>query len=439
MANTYTQRLIKEVQADPIGKATYDQAIARGVRPAEAANAAKAAIVQSSIVTAGTAGAAIRDIGAAAGAATNAIINQDLVGAEDVLKRATEKAQETASALGLSETKATAPAAAAGGKKEVRRFYLGSGKNRMLVIQYDDGSEEQIPAPAGEVEKEKVQPTGEQRSAFALLKDQLAAWGLADLTDWAIQLYQSENAPVNYNEFYALMKQQPIYVERFGKTNDARTKAGLAQLSEGEIMKLEQGYRDIMKAYNLPANFYDSPSDYRQFITNDLSASELGDRVQAANAYVKLQDKGIKDQLKQYYGIDDAALTAYALDPAKGQDVINTLAAKNTARIAAATAGLGEQAVKYASGLGAEQLSFAKQAQAFGEAANAANRGAALSQIYGTQYGQDQALQEAFGGPSAVQAGEARRKLATQETAAFSGGSGVGKMSLGGFESAGQL
>lgn len=286
-------------------------------------------------------------------------------------------------------------------------------------------------------------PSADQRSAFAMLKDQLAEWGLEGLTDWAIQLYQGENAPVSYNEFYSLMKQQPIYQERFGKTNAERTKMGLPQLTENEIMKLESQYRNIMKSYNLPANFYDSPEDYRKFIVNDLSAAELADRVQAANAYVKIQDKGLRDQLRQYYGIDDSALAAYALDPAKGQQVLSDLASKTTARIAAATAGLGEAEAKLAMGMGAEEMSFAKQAQAFGQSAQAGTEGAKLSAIYGGQgaqkYGTTEAIGEFFGGATAPAEAQKRRKLARMEENVFGGGSGAGAGSLGGGSVAGAI
>lgn len=286
-------------------------------------------------------------------------------------------------------------------------------------------------------------PTAEQRSAFALLKDQLESWGLGGLADWAIGLYQSESAPASYNEFYALMKQQPIYQERFGKTNAARTAAGLAQLSEGEIMKLEAQYKNIMKSYNMPANFYDTPEDYRTFIANDLSAAELADRVQAANAYVKLQDQNIKNQLRQYYGIDDSALAAYALDPKKGQDIINALASKTTSRIAAATAGLGEAEAQLAMSMGSEDLSFSRQAQAFGGAAQAGTEGARLSAIYGGQgaqrYGTSEAIGEFFAGPTAVAESQKRKKLSRMEQNVFGGSSGVGASSLGGSGTAGAL
>lgn len=334
--------------------------------------------------------------------------------------------------------------AASAGRKELRRFFLGSGAGRMLVIQYDDGTEQQIPSPQGEdTEKEKVGPSAEQRSAFALLREQLASWGLADLSDWAISLYQGENAPVDYNEFYALMKQQPVYQERFGKTNAARTAAGLAQLTEGQIMDLENSYKKTMQSYGLPASFYDSPEDYRKFIAADISAAELADRVQAADAYVKSLNPQIRSQLNSYYGINDGALAAATLDPKKGQDILQQLASRTTTAIAAGTAGLGTEFAKQAEMYGAGEMGFAKQAQAFAQAAQTGARGDLLSQVYAQQgaapYGTEQAVAETFGAPTSVQEADKRKRLAKMEIAQFSGASGAAPTALTGSAEAGML
>lgn len=285
--------------------------------------------------------------------------------------------------------------------------------------------------------------TAEQRSAFADFKAALDSWGLGDLASWATALYQSENAPVNYNEFYMQMKQQPVYVERFGKTNEARQKAGLPDLTEAQIMSLEGEYKKTMKAYNMPAGFYDQPSDFRTFIANDLSASEVADRVQAANAFVKMQSPQIRSELSGYYGISDAALTAAALDPDKGQSILESIASRSTLAIAAGTAGLGTQYAEQAAGVGGGELGFEKQSAAFAQAASAGARGETLSQIYGDQgaqaYGMQQAVTEAFGGPTAVQESQKRRKLASMEENVFGGASGMGQTSLGTTPTAGML
>lgn len=279
----------------------------------------------------------------------------------------------------------------------------------------------------------------QRQSAFATFQNQLQAWGLGGLADWAKALYQSENAPTSFDEFYLQMKQQPIYIERFGKTNDMRIKQGLPALSEASIMGLESQYQKTMKAYGLPASFYDNPEDYRNFIANDLSASEVADRVQAAASFVKAKDPQVRQQLSAFYGIGDGALIAAELDPKRGQQIIEQLASKNTAMIAAGTAGLGLGETNQALGMGAGTKSFAEQAQGFAQAAAVGQQGQQLSQIYGDTYGVQDATQEAFNGPGAYQAQQKRKRLGQQEEATFGGGSGVERGSLATGDLAGRL
>jgi hypothetical protein len=185
-----------------------------------------------------------------------------------------------------------------------------------------------------------------------------------------------------------------------------------------------------MQSYNLPAGFYDSPSDYQNFIANDLSASELADRVEAARAAVNVTNPELKQQLQDYYGLGTGALTAYMLDSAKGQDLLNNLAGKNTSAIAAAAQGFDVGMGNVAQQLGAGDLSFAKQTAALGQAKQYGEQVGKLSNIYGGQYTTAQGLQEALGGPTAAAAEKERLRLKGLQESSFSGSSGADKSSL---------
>jgi hypothetical protein len=277
----------------------------------------------------------------------------------------------------------------------------------------------------------ETKDTTATQGAFDKFKAALVAEGLGDLADEMVSLIKSENAPTTSEGYYLALTQTPSYQKRFGETNTARIKNGLQPLSEGEIMKLESGYKQIMQSYGLPAGFYDSPEDYKTFITNDLSASELADRVQAAQSAVQLTDPTLRQQLKDYYGLDTAATTAYLLDPTKGEQILNQLASKNTAALAAATAGYDVGAAQVAQQMGAGELSYAKQAQAFEQSKNLAQETGTLANIYGGKYNTAQGLQEAFGGAGASAAAAERQRLSGLETSAFSGSAGASKGSLG--------
>jgi nucleoid-associated protein YgaU len=276
-----------------------------------------------------------------------------------------------------------------------------------------------------------VKDTTATQGAFDKFKAGLEAEGLGDLANDVVSLIKSENAPTTSEGYYLALTQTPTYQKRFGETNAARIKNGLQPLTEGEIMKLESGYKNIMQSYGLPAGFYDSPEDYKTFITNDLSASELADRVQAAQSAVQLTDPTLRQQLKDYYGLDTSATTAYLLDPTKGEQILNQLASKNTAAIAAAQSGYDVGAAQVAQSLGGSDLSYAKQAEAFAKSRGLASETNILANIYGGKYNTAQGMQEAFGGAGATSAAGERERLSNLEKSTFGGSAGVDKGSLG--------
>lgn len=273
--------------------------------------------------------------------------------------------------------------------------------------------------------------TTKSMGAFEEFKAGLVAEGLGDLADEMLTLVKSENAPTTSDGYYLALTQTPTYQKRFGETNAKRIKNGLQPLSEGEILKLESGYKDILQSYGLPAGFYDSPEDYKSFIANDISASELADRVQAAQAAVQMTDPALRQQLKDYYGLDTSATTAYLLDPTKGEQILNQLASKNTAAIAAAQAGYDVGAAQVAQQLGGADLSYAKQAEAFAKSKGLASDTGILANIYGGKYNTAQGMQEAFGGAGAGAAVAERERLGNLEKGSFGGSAGLDKGSLG--------
>ena len=56
-----------------------------------------------------------------------------------------------------------------------------------------------------------------------------------------------------------------MYKKRF-KANEARRKAGLAELTPGTYIALEDQYRKLMQEAMLPAGFYDNPEDFTGLI-----------------------------------------------------------------------------------------------------------------------------------------------------------------------------
>jgi hypothetical protein len=144
-----------------------------------------------------------------------------------------------------------------------------------------------------------------------------------------------------------------------------------------------------------------------------------------------LTDPALRQQLKDYYGLDTSATTANLLYPTKGEQILNQLASKNTAAVAAAQAGYDVGAASVAQQLGGADLSYAKQAEAFAKSKGLASETGMLANIYGGKYNTAQGMQEAFGGAGAGSAAAERERLGNLEKGSFGGSAAIDKGSLG--------
>ena len=271
------------------------------------------------------------------------------------------------------------------------------------------------------------------QNAFVTFKARFTALGLGSLADAMVSISTSANPPTTDAGYYLALLDTPEYKTRFGDTNAMRIKNGLPALSEADIMKSEENIRNTMKAYNMPAGFYDQPQDLQTFIALDKSAAEVGDIIKAYQDIAKTVNPDTSKALETYYGIGLSGITAALMDPAKAQPVLNAIAQKGTSAAAAASAGITDVTgyAQVAQGMGAGTLDYAKQAQAFAQAQSMSQQVGTLSNIYsgaigaGSLYNTAQALQETLGGPEAEQAKLARERLTTQELSSFGGSAGA--------------
>lgn len=120
----------------------------------------------------------------------------------------------------------------------------------------------------------------------------------------------------------ALIPQTEEYKKRFSG-NQERIKNGLAALSASEYLALEKSYAQALDYYKLPAGFYDDPkTDFASWIGQDVSAAEITSRAEAAFNWANNVDPNVKKSLKDYYGVGDAEIAAYALDRTRATTVI---------------------------------------------------------------------------------------------------------------------
>ena len=217
------------------------------------------------------------------------------------------------------------------------------------------------------------------------------------------------------------------YKQRF-KANQARIAKGLAVLNPAEYLNVEDGYRQVLRAYGLKQ--FDTDDYVSQFIANDVSAAELSNRVVTAVQRVQNADPAIAQQLRDYYGIGQADLVAYVLDPNQQFQKIERQVAASEIGVAAARQGL-QAGVSVAEQLAAQGVSQAEAQKGYATIADILPTAEKLSDIYGKTldtYGQSEAEQEVFNSLASAQ--RKRQRLTAREVASFSGAAGTNRTSL---------
>lgn len=159
--------------------------------------------------------------------------------------------------------------------------------------------------------------------AKQIIKAGLARYKLDNLSDMVWDLIGRGVLPKNPdpNEIGDALRDTKEYKDRFPANAD-RIARGFPELNVTDYIDMERGYQDVMTGSGLPPEFYDQPEDFRNFIGHNTSASEVKDRVTKGFSLVKNANPEVVKQMKELYGVDDAGLAAYFLDPDRGKDII---------------------------------------------------------------------------------------------------------------------
>ena len=324
--------------------------------------------------------------------------------------------------------------------------YIGAGATRKKVITYSDNTTETIDDP--EVVTEKVKTAAElaaeaaaataaanakaaadleyngRMSVYASLSDRFAQYGLTSLAEMIKTLAMKGATEATIT---LALQGTDAYKIRFA-ANDERLKKGLRVLSPAEYVNTEDAYRQVLRAYGLKQ--FDNDEYVKQFIANDMSPTELSNRVVTAVQRVQNADPALINQLKKYYGIGATDMVAYVLDPEQQFQKIERQIAASEIGVAAGRQGL-EAGVSVAEQLAAQGVTEAEARKGYSTIADILPTAEKLSDIYGTtldEYRQPEAEQEQFNSLASAQ--RKRLNLRAREIAAFSGASGTNRTSL---------
>lgn len=270
---------------------------------------------------------------------------------------------------------------------------------------------------------------------LAIIKDMYSKIGLGELFDTLIKEEVVRDPNQTSREVLKSNKIQDseVYKKRF-KANDARIASGLKPLDPIEYVQLEETYKQYMKQAGLPKGFYDNPDYFQDWIGKGVAATEVQGRVQmAADAYQTLEanDPGQLQALRDMYGIGRDGVMAYFLDPDKATPLLEKQNQLAASRIAGAGNNFGVSTAKaQAESLAAKGVTEQEARERYRGISAEADQVAKLGGIYGDGVSSEDQVTEAFGLSGANEVTKRKKKLASQERAAFNGSSGIAQGSL---------
>jgi hypothetical protein len=270
----------------------------------------------------------------------------------------------------------------------------------------------------------------DRQSAYDILYNEFNKYGLGSLVEDVKYLIQSNVSP---SQFALELQNTKSYQQRFA-ANQERIKAGLRALTPAEYIGLEDQYQNIMRTYGMPSTYYTKDgtgkqAGFEKFLANDVSASELEDRIATAQQRVLNSNPEVLQALKQFYpDINNADILAYTLDPTNALTGIKRKVTAAEIGGAALAQGLQAQGGT-AESLAGQGVTKAQAQQGYANVAEILPRGSQLADIYGEQpYTQQTAEAEVFNMQGSAQAAARRKKLKDLEQATFGGSSGVGAL-----------
>lgn len=292
-------------------------------------------------------------------------------------------------------------------------------------LNYPTGGGSQPTTPTGPLtlEQQLAGIPGQERDAYAALTTLFNSYGLGSLAPKILSYLQNGYGS---DTITVLLQQTDEYKKRFAG-NQQRIANGLQVLTPAEYLSTEASYKQLLRQNGLSDHF-DNENNFAEWIGKDVSPTELSDRV---NMAVQATTQA-PPQVTQYFnqlGIGTGDLAAYflndqnptpALQLKLNQAQIGGAALQNNLQISAA------DALTYAQ----RGVSYQQAQSAYQRIADILPTANQLSQIYKTQVPvNQQTLEQQYLGQSGS-AQLATERLGQQETAAFSGQSGVQKSSF---------
>ena len=264
--------------------------------------------------------------------------------------------------------------------------------------------------------------TGQERDAYASLRSLFNQFGLGSL---APKIYDYAKQGYGADVISLLLQDTKEYKERFA-ANEARTKKGLPVLSPAEYLATEQAYRQVLQETGLPEGFYDSPTDFRNWIAGDVSPTEIKNRADLAVQNAAQANPAAKQALKDLYGVGESYVAAYFLDKTRSLPLLQKQSQAAQFGGEALKRNLVDINKDFLEYLATSGLSQAQVGQGYAQIAETLPLLERIAGRYGETFTQREAESDIFAPETGLYGATAKRKrLASQERALFAGAGGA--------------
>jgi hypothetical protein len=165
-------------------------------------------------------------------------------------------------------------------------------------------------------QQDEAENTNARNSLIQSITGLFGEYGLSSLYDTIVNYVRDGYSP---DAIAILLRQTPQYKERF-PAMEAMARKGRA-INEAQYIAYERAASGLERQYGLPSGMLGKDA-VTNLLTNEVSADELEQRVVMAAAGAFQTSQEVKDTFAQYYGIGSGGLTAYFLDPAVAQPLL---------------------------------------------------------------------------------------------------------------------
>lgn len=200
------------------------------------------------------------------------------------------------------------------------------------------------------------------RDSWAYVQAILDDYGLGSLSGFVRDNIIEGRSEI---EVMQRLRETTEYKTRF-RAIEERKKAGLAPISESEVVAYERQARQLMRSAGLPEGFYDDVNDFVDFLTADISVSELGTRVNDGYVAVSQAPPEVREYLEREEGLTPGDMVAYFLDEQKALPVLERKVAAARLGGTASRSGYGNLNRTEAESIAAMGVTDTQAAEGFG-------------------------------------------------------------------------